>query len=174
MNLINNGTIIINNNKYKYKIFDTDGLIDIIRHNKKFCDLFLDAIRKYRNTPHFFDIFQIVREYITYRPDSELVYFVIYKKGEIVSMLRFYYYIKKSYGYFNMVYTNPKFRGQGMCQNMVKYIVESSKKYIKKYELEVIENNIPAIKCYEKVGFKYIRKVSLSQSSYNLMRLVIK
>jgi ribosomal protein S18 acetylase RimI-like enzyme len=173
MNLINNGSIVINDNKYKYKIFDTDGLIDIIRHNKKFCDLFLDAIRKYRNTPHFFDIFQLVREYITYRPDSELVYFVIYKNDEIVSMLRFYYYIKKSYGYFNMVYTNPKFRGQGICQNMVRFIIDNSKKYIKKYELEVITNNIPAIKCYERVGFKYIRKVNLSQSSYNLMRLVI-
>ena len=72
-----------------------------------------------------------------------------------------------------MVNTNPKFRGQGICQNMIKYIVKSSKKYIKKYELEVAENNIPAIKCYEKVGFKYIRKESFSQSTSNLMRLVI-
>jgi len=174
MDLIKNGTIIINNNKYKYKIFDTYGLIDIIRHDKKFSNLFEDSVRKYRNVPHFFDIFQLVREYTTYRPDSELVYFIIYKKGEIVSMLRFYYYIKKSYGYFNMVYTNPKFRGQGICQNMIKFIVESSKKYIKKYELEVVTINIPAIKCYEKVGFKYIRKVTFSQSSSNLMRLIIK
>ena len=172
MNLINNGSIVINENRFKYKIFDTDGLIDIIRHNKKFSDLFEDSIRKYRNAPQF-EIFQLVREYITYRPDSVLVYFIIYKNGEIVSMLRFYYYVKKSYGYFNLVYTNPKYRGQGICQNMVRFIIDNSKKYIKKYELEVITNNIPAIKCYEKVGFKYIRKVNLSQSSYNLMRLVI-
>ena len=172
MDLIRNGSILINDKKYKYKIFDNDGLIDIIRHNKKLCHIYEDAIRKYRNAP-LFEIFQLVSEYITYRPDSNLVYFIIYKNGEIVSMLRFYYYIKKSYGYFNMVYTNPKYRGQGICQNMVRFIVELSKKYIKKYELEVITNNIPAIKCYERVGFKYIRKVNLSQSSYNLMRLVI-
>jgi hypothetical protein len=88
MNLINNGSIVINDNKFKYKIFDTDGLIDIIRHNKKFCNIFLDAIRKYRNTPYFFDIFQLVREYITYRPDSELVYFVIYKNDEILGVFK--------------------------------------------------------------------------------------
>jgi len=173
MDLIKNSTIIINNKKYKYKIFDTDGLIDIIRHNKKLCGIFEDTIKIFRNEPNF-EIFNLIKEYITYRPDSELVYFIIYKKGEIVSMLRFYYYIKKSYGYFNTVYTNPKLRGLGICQNMVKFIVESSKKYIKKYELEVTEINIPAIKCYEKVGFKYVRKVNFSQSSYNLMRLIIK
>lgn len=130
MDLIKNSTIKINNNKYKYKIFDTYDLIDIIRHDKKFCDLFEDSVRKYRNAP-LFEIFQLVREYIIYRPDSELVYFVIYKKGEIVGILRFYYYIKKSYGFFNMVYTNPKFRGQGICQNMMKYIVKSSKNILK-------------------------------------------
>jgi RimJ/RimL family protein N-acetyltransferase len=172
MDLIKNGTIVINNKKYKYKIFDNDGLIDIIRHNKKLCHIYEDAIRKYRNAP-LFEIFQLVKEYVYYRPDSELVYFIIYKKDEIVSMLRFYYNIKKSFGYFNLVYTNPLFRGQGICQNMMRSIVELSKKYIKKYELQVVENNIPAIKCYEKVGFKYVRKVTSSQSTSNLMRLVI-
>jgi len=173
MDLIKNDSIVINDNKFKYKIFDTYGLIDIIRHDKKFCDLYEDSIRKYRNAP-LFKISQLIREFINYLPGSELVYFIIYKKGEIVSMLRFYYYIKKSYGYFNMVYTNPKFRGQGICQNMIKFIINNSKKYIKKYELEVVTINIPAIKCYEKVGFKYIRKVTFSQSSSNLMRLIIK
>jgi len=172
MDLVKNGSIVINDNKYKYKIFDTDGLIDIIRHNKKLCDIYEDAIRKYRNDPSF-EIFKLIKEYIYYKPDSELVYFIIYKKDEIVSMLRFYYNIKKSFGYFNLVYTNPKYRGQGICQNMVRSIVELSKKYIKKYELSVVENNIPAIKCYEKVGFKYVRKVTSSQSTSNLMRLVI-
>ena len=173
MDLIKNSTIIINNKKYKYKIFDTDGLIDIIRHNKKLCGIFEDTIKIYRNEPNFV-IFNLIKEYILFRSDSKLIYFIIYKNDEIVSMLRYYYYIKKSYGYFNMVYTNPKFRGQGICQNMVKFIVESSKKYIKKYELSVAENNIPAIKCYEKVGFKYIRKANFSQQSLNLMRLIIK
>jgi len=172
MNIIQNGTIKINNLKYKYKIFNTDGLIDIIRHKKKFSDLFEDSVRKYRNKPDL-EIFDLIKAYITYRPDSELVYFVIYKNDEIVSMLRFYYYIKKSFGYFNMVYTNPKFRGQGICQNMVKFIIDLSKKYIKKYELTVIENNIAAIKCYEKVGFKYVRKEALSQKTHNVMRLII-
>ena len=42
MNIIQNSTIKINDIKYKYKIFNTDGLIDIIRHKKKFSDLFED------------------------------------------------------------------------------------------------------------------------------------
>ena len=172
MDLIKNGNMVIKKNKFKYKIFDNDGLIDIIRHKKKLCNIFEDAIRKYRNAP-LFEIFQLVKEYVYYKPDSELVYFIIYKNDEIVSMLRFYYNIKKSFGYFNLVYTNPLFRGQGICQNMIRSIIELSKKYIKKYELQVVENNIPAIKCYEKVGFKYVRKVTLSQSTSNLMRLVI-
>lgn len=51
----------------------------------------------------------------------------------------------------SMVYTNPKFRGQGYCKSSLKTLIKSSK--AKNFWLDVKKNNIPAISCYEKVGF---------------------
>ena len=49
-------------------------------------------------------------------------------------------------------------------------MINLTKKYIKKYELEVDINNLPAIKCYENNGFKRIKK---QFKTYYLLRLKI-
>ncbi len=49
-----------------------------------------------------------------------------------------------------------EYRGLGLCDKMLKCVL---KKYLnKKIYLEVKENNIPAIKCYTKCGFKIKNK----------------
>jgi hypothetical protein len=53
MNIIKNGSIILNNKKYNYKNFDTLGLVDLIRHNKKFTDALENTIKLYRKQPDF-------------------------------------------------------------------------------------------------------------------------
>ena len=73
-----------------------------------------------------------------------------------------------------MIYTNADYRGQKICYNNIKFLVDISKKYINKYELEVDVNNPAAIKCYENNGFKIIKKVNLgADNEYYLMRLKI-
>ena len=51
----------------------------------------------------------------------------------------------------NMVYTNPKFRGKGYCKNTLKKIIQKTRAV--NFFLDVKKNNIPAISCYEKIGF---------------------
>jgi ribosomal protein S18 acetylase RimI-like enzyme len=84
--------------------------------------------------------------------------------------MRFYYNLPKQSAYFNLVYTNPEFRGQKICQNNIAYMINLTKKYIKKYELEVDINNLAAVKCYENNGFKRIKK---QFKTYYLLRLKI-
>ena len=175
MKLEKDGIIKLNDKNYKYRFFDTNGLIDIIRHNQKFTQIYEEAIKKYRNNPKF-EIFQLVKEYITYKPDSELFYFTIYNDNEIIFMTRLYYYKEKQYGYLNLVYTNENYRGQGICKNSINFIINKTKKNIKKYELQVQVDNIPAIKCYEYNGFKIIKKIKIIRIDntiieQNLMRL---
>jgi RimJ/RimL family protein N-acetyltransferase len=153
------GIINLNDKNYKYKFFDTNELINIIRHNQKFTQMYEKAIKIYRNHPNF-EIFQLIKEYIFYKPDSELFYFTIYNNNEIIFMLRLYYYKEKQFGYFNLVYTDENYRGQGICKNSIKFIINKTKKNIKKYELTVVVDNIPAIKCYEYNGFKIKNKIN--------------
>ena len=86
MNIIKNGSIILNNKKYNYKIFDTLGLVDLIRNNKKFTDALENAIKLYRKHPDF-HISDLVKEWIYYRPDDVTTYFIVYKKDVIVTNL---------------------------------------------------------------------------------------
>jgi len=173
MNIIKNGSIIRNNKKYNYKIFDTMGLVDLIRSNKerarRFTDALENAIKKYRKDLNF-HISDLVREWIYTKPDEVVTYFIIYKKDIIVSTMRFYYNLDKKSAYFNLVYTNPEFRGQKICQTNIAYMINLTRKYIKKYELEVDINNLPALKCYENNGFKKIKVLS---EKYYLLRLKI-
>ena len=87
MNIIHNSSITINNKKYKYKIFDTLGLIDLIRNNKKFIESLENSIKLYRKDPDF-EISDLVKEWIYYRPDDITTYFIVYKKwSNIVTIL---------------------------------------------------------------------------------------
>ena len=49
MNIINNGSIY----KYKYKIFDTGGLIELCRDDKSFITQLTDTIKLYRSDKNF-------------------------------------------------------------------------------------------------------------------------
>jgi hypothetical protein len=53
MNIIKNGSIKYNNKKYKYKIFDTLDLIDLIKHKHKIIKSLENTIKLYRNEPNF-------------------------------------------------------------------------------------------------------------------------
>lgn len=181
MNNIKDGIILFNNKKYKYKFFDIDGLIDIIRHNEKLKLSLEESVRKYRGDP-IFKIFDLIIEYIYYRPDSKTYFYITYKNNTIISTTRLYYYPEKKYGFIDMVYTNDQYRGQGICKYSIEFLINKTKKNINKYELDVLIDNIPARKCYEHNGFKKIRKKKFTQINekgdkkiieFYLMRLIL-
>lgn len=59
------------------------------------------------------------------------------------------------YAYLGFMYTHPDFRGKGINKKVVDALVKWSKsKNIKEVRLTVYEENLDAIKAYEKVGFK--------------------
>ena len=82
------------------------------------------------------------------------MYLIIFKNNDILTTGRILYSGKQ--GYINFVRTNKKFRGMGMCKrNMKKLIYLSINKLgLNKFSLNVEIDNIYAIKCYEKIGFK--------------------
>ncbi|MGI9554675.1 MAG: GNAT family N-acetyltransferase [Vampirovibrionia bacterium] len=54
------------------------------------------------------------------------------------------------------LYVTPEFRGKGICKQIIEYAV--SKK--KNLNLDVDPDNIPAIKCYERAGFKFVKEIT--------------
>jgi RimJ/RimL family protein N-acetyltransferase len=158
MKLEKDGIIRLNDKNYEYMFIDIDELIDLIRHNPKFISSWEEEIKIYRNNPNF-KIFDLIKEYIYQRTDSYTYFFITYKNDTIISFARLHYYKEKQYGYINLVYTNVKYRGLGFCKKGINFIINMTKRYIKTYELLVVSDNIPAKKCYEANGFKFIKKI---------------
>lgn len=60
------------------------------------------------------------------------------------------------------------FRGQGIANQMFDFILKKlQSKGIHKFVLEVLQNNTPAIKTYEKVGFYIVREFDCFQLEFN-------
>ena len=172
--IIRDGSVQINDKSYKYKLFNTLGLIELIRHNSTFTNKLEKAIKLYKKNDTF-KISDLVTDYIYYRPDHITLYYIVYNTKDIVSIVRFYLQEAKKTAYFNMVYTNPEYRGQKICQTNIQTLIDSSNETIKTYELEVDANNPAAIKCYENVGFKKIKTYDLEKDhTYYLMKLKTK
>ena len=148
--------IKVNNKKYDYTLIDPYQLIEFIRKKSKFILSLEKTIKIYRNEPNFI-ITNLVMEYINSDADTQTKYSIIHKTNTIISTCRLIY--GKNTGYINLVYTNPDYRGLKMCQNHIKHLIDLHKDSIKTYELHVDKDNIPAIKCYENIGFEIIHSV---------------
>ena len=66
-----------------------------------------------------------------------------------------------------MVYTNINYINQKICQNNLKKLIKLTN--FNKYELDVNTTNSLAIKCYENIGFKFIKEYEIDNNKYNLM-----
>lgn len=61
----------------------------------------------------------------------------------------------KQYAYLGFMYTLPEYRGMGLNQRIIEKLASWSKtKGLNELRLTVYEENLPAIRAYEKVGFK--------------------
>ena len=67
-------------------------------------------------------------------------------------------YLKyRRYAYLGFMYVRPQFRGRGVNKMIVEGLKQwCLEKYINEMRLEVYGENLPAVKAYEKAGFKRI------------------
>jgi len=65
-------------------------------------------------------------------------------------------YLKhQEYAYLGFMYTDPKYRGKGINQQIMEILKKWSRSNgLKELRLTVYNDNAPAISAYEKVGFK--------------------
>jgi len=64
---------------------------------------------------------------------------------------------------------HPDFLKCGVGKSLIDFSVEHSiKSNVKSIRLDVYQKNIPAIKLYEKCGFKYVDTVDLGLRNYGL------
>ena len=139
-------------NEYKYKLVNYSELIEWLISNPELKKSIESCIQDLRGNS--FHIEQLEREE---KVGKDTLYFFIYNYEEMIASSRLTY--NNSFGYINFVYTNPKYRGQKMCQNNIKLLVDLTTEIynITTYELDVEIDNLSAIKCYQNNGFIFIK-----------------
>lgn len=145
--------------KLHYEFFNTIELLIFFRHRDKLFDSIIRLMTQHRE--HDFMLFDFVIEaYHRYQKyGQDVKYLLAYRQNEIITISRLFY--KNENGFINAVHTNKKYRGKGYCRKNLKKLTDLANKKLKinKFTLEVEIDNIPAIKCYEKVGFKIKKKI---------------
>jgi RimJ/RimL family protein N-acetyltransferase len=139
---------------FKYMLFDVNGLIILMKKNIELTISLENTIKTYRKEKDF-KLLNLINEDINYYPYNVL-YFIIYKNNEIITTSRLIY--KNKNGYINLVYTNPEYRNQKLCFTNLTKLMNLTNDLCNKYELDVDYDNLPAIKCYENIGFKFVKE----------------
>jgi RimJ/RimL family protein N-acetyltransferase len=163
--------ISIQNKKYTYFLFNINDLIILLKEKKELVKSFEDIMKLHRNNPNF-KIEQLIQENIYFYPEI-VNYFIIYKNNEIISCARLIYKNNSKQAYLGMVHTNHKYRKKNICTRTIDKLISITKNNFNKYELEVEEDNIAAIKCYQKNGFKYVKTKIYNNIKVNIMILNI-
>lgn len=102
----------------------------------------------------YYDLEQMVQDanarVVVAEADGKLV-----ASGYAISKRARHYLDHERYAYLGFMYTDPEYRGLGINAQIVDELKQwSVKKGFKEIRLTVYSDNLPAIKAYEKVGFK--------------------
>lgn len=102
----------------------------------------------------YYDIAEMINSYnaevIVVEYDSEVI-----ASGYAKVKRALHYLDHEHYSYLGFMYTIPEFRGKGINKLIIDALRSwSAAKGLKEIRLTVYEENIGAIKAYEKVGFK--------------------
>ena len=161
------GTLDIKEKKYQYRLLTVMGLLDLIRDERPFSNKLERTIQSYRGQDHF-RIHDLLLEHIYDETRPQTLYLVVHEE-EIVSTCRLLYNPETRVGYINLVYTNPTYRGQQICQHTINLMIQKTKEFIDTYELEVDVENEPAKKCYERNGFVIVEE-NKEDKTYRMRR----
>jgi len=103
---------------------------------------------------HYYDLTEMINA-----PHIELVVAVL--NGEIIGsgyarIETAKHFVKhRQHAYLGFMYTHPAHRGKGVNSRVIEALKEwAARQHITEFRLEVYTANLPAIKAYEKVGFK--------------------
>lgn len=105
---------------------------------------------------HYYDLAERIRD-----PDAEVVVAeingTVVAGGSVVIKNGNSYNTFDRYAFLGFMYVEPAHRGQGINRLVIERLMEwSEKKGLKEIRLQVYSDNIPAIRAYEKRGFKNI------------------
>lgn len=173
----NKGDITISTKTYKYNLFNTLELINIIKYNSELTKSIEQCVCNLRKREKF-NILDLISEAI--RENSlECYYFIIYDDSnyKVISTSRIFFDHENAIGNICMVYTSEEERNKGVCKIMMHKLIELSSSLLKCkiFRLDVLSDNAPAIKCYEHVGFVFQREFIYDNKNkkvvYNLMEL---
>ncbi|WP_422350459.1 GNAT family N-acetyltransferase [Flagellimonas sp.] len=79
----------------------------------------------------------------------------IVASGYAITKRARHYLDHEFYAYLGFMYTHPNFRGKGLNARIIESLKQwADSKGLAEMRLTVYEDNIPAVKAYEKVGFK--------------------
>jgi len=113
---------------------------------------------KYSNSNEYNKI--VNNSKISYILDSEKV-----SGNKIIAICRGEYKPYKNSVYISMVHVAESYRGKGLCVQVVDNLIKSYKG-INYFNLSVLADNIPAIKCYKRLGFKLTNHVEGDKVQY--------
>ena len=159
--------IQINHHKYDYLICDSSGLEEHFSEPELRKSM-ESLMRQNRNPKSKFE--DLLSE--SSRTKYSTMFFILIYEKKVISTCRSI--SNGSSSRLNFVQTSKEYKRMGMCSNLVKRVVrhlESSGK--KMVTLGVLKDDIPAIRCYQKVGFEVIgeKKNVLGDQEYT-MRIV--
>jgi len=83
--------------------------------------------------------------------NSKIAYII--DEGKVIAICRGVYKPYKNSVYISMVHVSESYRGKGLCNQVMNNLIKSYKG-INYFDLNVLKNNTPAIKCYSRLGFK--------------------
>jgi ribosomal protein S18 acetylase RimI-like enzyme len=86
-------------------------------------------------------------------------------KNKVIAICRGVYKPYKNSVYISMVHVSESYRGKGLCMQVVDNLIKSYKG-INYFNLDVLANNIPAVKCYLRLGFKLTNHVDGEKVHY--------
>lgn len=103
---------------------------------------------------HYYDLAQMISA-----PDTLVLVAVINSKLMASGYARIEsaksYLKHKTYAYMGFMYTDPNYRGKGINSRIINSLMEwCQSRNIVEVRLDVYNDNISAIKAYEKIGFK--------------------
>ena len=103
----------------------------------------------YQSKEGYFSLDNVIADFLT--EERTIVYYLIWTAEKIIFTSRMFCDKKK--GYITMVHTHDEYKRRGVCSTafgkIFKHLAE-----IKRWKLDVEKENVAAIACYRKLGFK--------------------
>ena len=165
------GVLTIKEKEYQYTWFTPVGLRHLLEHRPAFTAQLERAIQLFRGQDHF-RIGDLFWEHEEDPTKPQTFYLVLHEGDTIVSTCRLLYNAEARFGYINLVYTNPEYRGRQICQHTLGFLIQTMKGMIDTYELDVDTNNEAAKTCYGRNGFVIVDE-NKEEKQYKMRRIPV-